>query len=56
MLLASDYLLALGEIPRVTSFEKGMPSAYYEKDGHMYKDAIMDDKGIVFAVKDKGLS
>lgn len=55
VLLASDYLLALGEIPRVTGFERGMPSAYYEKDGKIYKDDIMDDKGIVFEVKDKGL-
>jgi 7,8-dihydropterin-6-yl-methyl-4-(beta-D-ribofuranosyl)aminobenzene 5'-phosphate synthase len=55
VLLASEYILALGEIPRVNDFEKGMPSAYYEKDGKIYKDNIMDDKGIVLDVKDKGL-
>ncbi len=55
VLLASDYLLALGEIPRVNNFEKGLPSAYYEKNGGIYKDPIMDDKGIVIDVKDKGL-
>ena len=55
VLLASDYILALGEIPRVNDFEKGMPSAYYEKGGKIYKDHIMDDKGIVLDIKDKGL-
>jgi len=55
VLLASDYALALGEIPRVNDFEKGMPSAYYEKGGEIYKDHIMDDKGIVLDIKDKGL-
>jgi len=53
--LASDYALALGEIPRINDFEKGMPSAYYEKGGEIYKDLIMDDKGIVLDIKDKGL-
>jgi len=55
VLLASDYILTLGEIPRVTDFEKGMPTAYYEKDGKVYKDHIMDDRGIVLDLKDKGL-
>ncbi len=55
VLLASDYILALGEIPRVNDFERGMPSAYYEKDGEIYKDHIIDDKGIVLDIKDKGL-
>jgi 7,8-dihydropterin-6-yl-methyl-4-(beta-D-ribofuranosyl)aminobenzene 5'-phosphate synthase len=55
VLLASDYILALGEIPRVNDFEKGMLTAYYEKDGKVYKDHIMDDKGIVLDLKDKGL-
>jgi 7,8-dihydropterin-6-yl-methyl-4-(beta-D-ribofuranosyl)aminobenzene 5'-phosphate synthase len=55
VLLASEYILALGEIPRVNEFEKGMPSAYYEKGGKVYKDHIMDDKGIVIDIEDKGL-
>jgi 7,8-dihydropterin-6-yl-methyl-4-(beta-D-ribofuranosyl)aminobenzene 5'-phosphate synthase len=55
VLLASDYVLALGEIPRITDFEKGMPSAYYQQGGEIYKDNIMDDKGIVLDIKDKGL-
>jgi len=55
VLLASEYILVLGEIPRANDFENGMPSAYYEKDGEIYKDYIMDDKGIVLDVKGKGL-
>ena len=55
VLLASDYILALGEIPRTNDFEKGMPTAYYKKGGQIYKDPIMDDKGIVINIKDKGL-
>ena len=56
VLIADDYVLALGQIPRVNDFEKGMPSAYYEKDGEIYKDDIMDDMGIVLDIKDKGLA
>jgi len=56
LLLASDHILVLGEIPRVNDFEKGMPSAYYEKNGKIYKDHIMDDKAIILHVKDKGLA
>ncbi|OPX33949.1 MAG: hypothetical protein B1H11_11710 [Desulfobacteraceae bacterium 4484_190.1] len=55
VLLNSDYILALGEIPRANDFEKGVPSAYYEKGGKIFKDDIMDDKGIVLDIKDKGL-
>jgi len=55
VLLVSDYILVLGEIPRLNDFEKGMPTAYYEKDGKIYKDHIMDDKGIVIDIEGKGL-
>jgi len=55
VLLANGYLLALGEIPRKNDFEKGMPSAYYEKDGEILKDDILDDKGIVLNIRNKGL-
>ena len=54
-LLSCDFVLALGEIPRITDFEKGMPSAYYEKDGKIHKDLIRDDTGIVLDIKGKGL-
>jgi 7,8-dihydropterin-6-yl-methyl-4-(beta-D-ribofuranosyl)aminobenzene 5'-phosphate synthase len=55
VLIASDYVLVMGEIPRVNDFEKGMPSAYYEKGGEIYKDHIMDDKGLVLDIEGKGL-
>jgi len=54
-LLASGFVLALGEIPRITAFEKGVPSTYYEKGGKIHKDLIRDDTGIVFDIKGKGL-
>jgi 7,8-dihydropterin-6-yl-methyl-4-(beta-D-ribofuranosyl)aminobenzene 5'-phosphate synthase len=54
--LASDYILALGEIPRTNDFEKGVPTAYYEHGGKIYKDKIMDDKSVVLDIQDKGLA
>lgn len=48
-------LLFLGEIPRKTAFEKGMPNAYYEQDGEEQFDAIEDDTAVVMNLKGKGL-
>ena len=53
-MLGGDVLF-LGEIPRQTDFEKGMPNAYYEEDGVEKKDAIEDDTSIVMNLKGKGL-
>jgi 7,8-dihydropterin-6-yl-methyl-4-(beta-D-ribofuranosyl)aminobenzene 5'-phosphate synthase len=47
--------LFLGEIPRVTKFEKGMQNAYYLKDGVEVFDPLSDDTSLVFHVKGKGL-
>jgi len=48
--------LFLGEIPRRTPFEKGMPNAYYvEQDGEEKWDPIEDDTSIVAHVRGKGL-
>lgn len=55
VLLANDYVLALGQVPRMNDFEKGMPTAYYEKDGEVHKDDILDDMGVVLDIKGKGL-
>lgn len=55
VLLAEGRILVLGQIPRVTEFEKGMPSAYYEENGKVFKDYILDDKAVVLDVQDKGL-
>lgn len=48
-------LLFLGEVPRETAFEKGMPNAYYEQDGAEQFDAIEDDTAVVMNLKGKGL-
>ncbi len=53
--LAAGGLLVLGEIERVTEFEKGMPGAEAERNGLWVKDPFSDDRGIAVKVKDKGL-
>ncbi len=45
----------LGEIPRLTDFEKGMPDMFYEAEGKEKQDPFHDDSGIVFNIRDKGL-
>jgi 7,8-dihydropterin-6-yl-methyl-4-(beta-D-ribofuranosyl)aminobenzene 5'-phosphate synthase len=47
--------LFLGEISRTTPFEKGAPSMFYLEDGEEKPDPFLDDTGIVFNVKGKGL-
>jgi len=53
LMLGGDVLF-LGEIRRRTDFEKGMPNAYYEKDGVETKDVIEDDTSLVMNLKGKG--
>jgi 7,8-dihydropterin-6-yl-methyl-4-(beta-D-ribofuranosyl)aminobenzene 5'-phosphate synthase len=53
--LAGDRLLVLGEIERVTGFEKGMPGAEAEIKGQWVKDPFSDDRGVAVKVKNKGL-
>jgi 7,8-dihydropterin-6-yl-methyl-4-(beta-D-ribofuranosyl)aminobenzene 5'-phosphate synthase len=53
--LAEDSILYLGEIPRQTDFEKGMPNAYYEENGKEIFDPILDDTSLVMNLKGKGL-
>ena len=53
--LASDRLLVLGEINRVTDFEKGMPGMEAQINGEWVKDPFPDDRGVVVKVKNKGL-
>ena len=52
-LLQGDALF-LGEIPRVTHFEKGHPNTYFVKDGEEVWDPIEDDSGMVMNVSGKG--
>lgn len=53
--LLDGSVLFLGEIPRVTDFERGMPSMYYQKNGEEIPDDIIDDTAIVANVRGKGL-
>jgi 7,8-dihydropterin-6-yl-methyl-4-(beta-D-ribofuranosyl)aminobenzene 5'-phosphate synthase len=53
-MLGGDVLF-LGEIPRRTPFETGLPNAYYEEGGVEKKDIIEDDTSLVMNLKGKGL-
>ena len=53
--LASDLIITMGEVERVTEFEKGLPNAYLERNGGVELDLILDDQGVVINIKDKGL-
>ena len=53
-LLDADVLF-LGEIPRRTSFEKGLPYAFYEENGVKSWDPIEDDSALVMNVRGRGL-
>lgn len=53
-LLDGDALF-LGEIEKGTDYEKGMPFAFFEKEGEESRDTIEDDSAIVMNVAGKGL-
>ena len=53
--LAAGRILVLGEIERVTEFEKGMVGAEAEIEGQWVKDPFSDDRGVAVKVKNKGL-
>jgi 7,8-dihydropterin-6-yl-methyl-4-(beta-D-ribofuranosyl)aminobenzene 5'-phosphate synthase len=53
--MAGGRLLVLGEIERVTEFEKGMPGMEAEISGQWVKDPFSDDRGVAVKVKNKGL-
>jgi 7,8-dihydropterin-6-yl-methyl-4-(beta-D-ribofuranosyl)aminobenzene 5'-phosphate synthase len=48
----SDLVLTLGEIERVTAFEKGFPWAEIEGDGVWSSDSFADDQAVVLRVAD----
>lgn len=54
-LLLDGFLLFLGEIPRTSDFERGMPNAFYEDQGEPKHDPMEDDTAIVANVKGNGL-
>jgi 7,8-dihydropterin-6-yl-methyl-4-(beta-D-ribofuranosyl)aminobenzene 5'-phosphate synthase len=53
--LIKGHALFLGEIPRETSFEKGMPNAVFEQNGKDLHDPLEDDTALVIHVKGRGL-
>ncbi|MCD6570318.1 MAG: MBL fold metallo-hydrolase [Deltaproteobacteria bacterium] len=53
--LLDGYVIFLGEIPRETAFEKGMPNGFYEEDNGEIWDPIEDDTAIVMNLRSKGL-
>jgi len=53
--LASDLILVLGEVERVTDFEKGFPWAEAKIDGEWVVDRFNDDRGLAVKVKGRGL-
>jgi len=55
-LLFEGQILITGQIPRVTTFEKGMPAMHAEVSGQWQPDPWMyDDQSIVINVRKKGL-
>lgn len=55
LLLLNGDVLFLGEIPRRTSFEKGLPYAFYEENGQEIWDPTEDDTALVMNLGSKGL-
>ena len=55
LLLLSGDVLFLGEIPRTTSFEKGLPNAFYEENGKKAWDPTEDDTALAMNLDGKGL-
>jgi 7,8-dihydropterin-6-yl-methyl-4-(beta-D-ribofuranosyl)aminobenzene 5'-phosphate synthase len=53
--LLDDAVLFLGEIPRKTDYETGVPNFFYRKDGQETWDDLADDSAIVMNVRGKGL-
>jgi len=55
LLLLDGDALFLGEIPRRTSFEKGLPNAFYDEREQKVLDLIEDDTAVVMNLGSKGL-
>jgi len=55
LLLLDGDVLFLGEIPRRTSFEKGLPYAFYEEKEQKVWDPTEDDTAVVMNLGGKGL-
>jgi 7,8-dihydropterin-6-yl-methyl-4-(beta-D-ribofuranosyl)aminobenzene 5'-phosphate synthase len=55
LLLLDGDVLFLGEIPKRTSFEKGLPYAFYEEKEQKVWDPTEDDTAVVMNLGSKGL-
>jgi len=55
LVLDPGFILILGEVGRITEFEKGFPWAEAKIDNHWVKDPFSDDRGIAINVRNKGL-
>lgn len=55
LLLLNGDVLFMGEIPRRTSFEKGLPWAFCEENGQRVWDPTEDDTALVLNLSSKGL-
>ena len=55
MPLLDGHVLFLGEVPRKTAFEQGMPNAACMKEGRVEKDILEDDTAVVLNLAEKGL-
>jgi 7,8-dihydropterin-6-yl-methyl-4-(beta-D-ribofuranosyl)aminobenzene 5'-phosphate synthase len=55
LLLLDGDVLFLGEIPKRTSFEKGLPNAFYEEKEQKVWDPTEDDSAVVMNLGSKGL-
>ena len=53
--LLGGNVLFLGQIPRTTEFERGIPNATYEENGLEVTDDLVDDTSLVMNIKGKGL-
>ncbi len=53
--ICDGFALITGQIERKSSFEKGMPNLFIERDGKVEKDIILDDQALVISLRDKGI-
>jgi len=54
-LLADGAFLVTGEIPRTTSFERGLPGALIDRGAGLEPDLVADDQAIALRLRDHGL-
>jgi 7,8-dihydropterin-6-yl-methyl-4-(beta-D-ribofuranosyl)aminobenzene 5'-phosphate synthase len=53
--LLDGRVVFLGEVPRRTEFEKGMPNAFFGGEGSERKDEVEEDSAVVMKLRGKGL-